>query len=117
MRIAGTSNLELAIEQLSQLVPLLVVKLGARGALARQGAEQHVSPAAKVDVIDSVGAGDSFDAGFLHEFIRGANLETCLDAGNLAGGFSTTRPGGTEAFRDHDHRQRFYREHTRPPHE
>ena len=113
MRIAETSNLDVAIEQLSQLVPLLVVKLGANGALARQGAEQHVSPALKIEVIDPVGAGDSFDAGFIHEFIRGADLQTCLDAGNLAGALSTTRSGGTEAFRDHDHRQRFYRDHTR----
>jgi len=117
LRITGQTDLDQAIEQLSQLVPLLVVKLGAKGALARRGAEQHVSPALKIDVMDAVGAGDSFDAGFLHEFIRGADLQTCLDAGNLAGGLSTTRSGGTEAFRDHDHRQRFYREHSRSLHE
>jgi len=112
MRIAGQTNLDQAIDQLSQLVPLLVVKLGVKGALARRGPEQYVSPALKIEVIDPVGAGDSFDAGFLHEFIRGAGLQTCLDAGNLAGALSTTRPGGTEAFRDYDHRQRFYRDHT-----
>jgi sugar/nucleoside kinase (ribokinase family) len=111
MQITRESNLDRAIEELSQQVPFLVVKLGARGALARRGVEQHVSPAVKIDVIDSVGAGDSFDAGFLHEFIRGADLQTCLHAGNLAGGLSTTRSGGTEAFRDHDHRQDFYRNH------
>ena len=112
MRIAGQTNLDQAIEQLSHLVPLLVVKLGAEGALARRGTEQRESPALKIDVIDAVGAGDSFDAGFLHQFIRGADVQTCLDAGNLAGALSTTRSGGTEAFRDHDHRQRFYRDHT-----
>ena len=117
LRITGQTDLDQAIERLSQLVPLLVVKLGAKGALARRGTEQHVSPALKIDVMDAVGAGDSFDAGFLHEFIRGADLQTCLDAGNLAGGLSTTRSGGTEAFRDHDHRQRFYREHSRSLHE
>jgi sugar/nucleoside kinase (ribokinase family) len=113
MRIAGESNLDRAIDQLSLLVPLLVVKLGANGALARRGTEQYVGPALKIQVVDPVGAGDSFDAGFLHEFIHGADLQTCLDAGNLAGALSTTRPGGTEAFRDRDHRQRFYRDHTR----
>ena len=50
--------------------------------------------------VDPVGAGDSFDAGFLHQYVRGANLPTCLATGNLAGALSTTRPGGTEAFRD-----------------
>lgn len=112
MRIAGETNLDRAFDQLSQLVPMLVVKLGSKGALARRGTEQCFSPALKTEVVDPVGAGDSFDAGFLHEFIRGADLQTCLDAGNLAGALSTTRPGGTEAFRDRDHRQRFYRDHT-----
>jgi len=51
-------------------------------------------------VLDTVGAGDSFDAGFIHAFIRGADLDTCLQSGNRAGAFSTTATGGTEAFRD-----------------
>ena len=58
-----------------------------------------------------MGAGDSFDAGFLSEFVRGAGLETCLRMGNLAGALSVTRPGGTEAFRDRPYRERFLREH------
>jgi sugar/nucleoside kinase (ribokinase family) len=111
MRITGEDDLEGAIEKLAKLVPVLVVKLGTKGALARRGMEQQLSPALKIDAVDPVGAGDSFDAGFLHQFIRGADLRTCLDAGNLAGALSVTRTGGTEAFRDRDHRERFYREH------
>ncbi len=64
-----------------------------------------------VNAVDAVGAGDSFDAGFLHQYVRGADLSACLASGNLAGALSTTRPGGTEAFRDRDHRERFFREH------
>jgi sugar/nucleoside kinase (ribokinase family) len=112
MRITRQNDLEQAAERLSQLVPLLVVKLGAQGALARKGREQLISPALKIEITDPVGAGDSFDAGFIHQFIRGADLQTCLQAGNLAGALSTTRPGGIEAFRDRDYRERFYREHT-----
>jgi sugar/nucleoside kinase (ribokinase family) len=62
-------------------------------------------------VVDPVGAGDSFDAGFLSQHLRGADLRTCVTYGNLSGALSTTRPGGTEAFRDHDYRERFFREH------
>jgi sugar/nucleoside kinase (ribokinase family) len=58
-----------------------------------------------------VGAGDSFDAGFIAQYVRGADLGTCAAYGNLAGALSTTRPGGTEAFRDREHRERFFREH------
>jgi sugar/nucleoside kinase (ribokinase family) len=61
--------------------------------------------------VDTVGAGDSFDAGFLHEYVRGADLLKCLASGNRAGALSTTRPGGTEAFRDAAHREKFLREH------
>ena len=99
-KVAGTDDLEAAIQKLSQVVPLVVVKLGRNGALAQRGTERFSSPARVVETVDTIGAGDSFDAGFLHEFVRGADLEACLASGNLVGALSTTRPGGTEAFRD-----------------
>jgi sugar/nucleoside kinase (ribokinase family) len=107
-KIAGTEDLETAIEKLAKLVPVLVVKLGRQGALAQRGNERFISPALQVDAIDPVGAGDSFDAGFLHQYLRRSNdLPACLSAGNRAGALSTTRPGGTEAFRDAEHREKF----------
>ena len=112
-KAAGTEDLELAIQKLSKQVGLVVVKLGRDGALAQKGSERVTSPAQKVAVVDPVGAGDSFDAGFLHEYLRGADLPACLAAGNLAGAFSTTRPGGTEAFRDSAYRKQFFRERNR----
>jgi sugar/nucleoside kinase (ribokinase family) len=109
-KAAGTEDLEEAICKLSAQVPLLVVKKGREGAIAQRGKERVEGPAQKVDPVDTVGAGDSFDAGFLHQYVRGADLETCLASGNLAGALSTTRPGGSEAFRDAAHRERFFRE-------
>jgi sugar/nucleoside kinase (ribokinase family) len=106
-KAAGTDDLDEAIKKLSELVPLVVVKLGRKGALAQRGQVRVVSPSQEVVPVDTVGAGDSFDAGFLHEFVRGADLEKCLASGNRAGALSTTRPGGTEAFRDVIHRQAF----------
>lgn len=106
-KAAGTDDLETAIQKLSQMVPLVVVKCGSKGALAQRGAERFSSPPRTVKTVDTIGAGDSFDAGFLHEFVRGANLEACLASGNLVGALSTTRPGGTEAFRDLAHRKGF----------
>jgi sugar/nucleoside kinase (ribokinase family) len=107
-KAGGTDDLEAAIHKLSQLVPLVVVKLGRQGARAQRGRERFVSPAQAVVPVDTVGAGDSFDAGFLHQYVRGAELPTCLAGGNMAGALSTTRPGGTEAFRDSAHRERFF---------
>ena len=88
----------------------MVVKVGRQGAVAQRGAERFASPPQEVFAVDTVGAGDSFDAGFLHQYVRGADLATCLASGNLAGALSTTRPGGSEAFRDASHRENFLRE-------
>lgn len=109
-KAAGTEDLEAAIRKLSGLVPLVVVKVGRQGAVAQRGAERFTSPPQEVVAVDTVGAGDSFDAGFLHQYVRGADLETCLASGNMAGALSTTRPGGSEAFRDASHRENFLRE-------
>jgi len=99
-RIARKDNLDEAVATLAQCVSVLAVKLGAEGAMAC-GPQGIVRCAAcAVEAIDPVGAGDSFDAGFIHAYVRGAGLAECLAQGNAAGAFSTTRPGGTEAFRD-----------------
>jgi sugar/nucleoside kinase (ribokinase family) len=110
-RVAGTEELEAALARLADIVPLLVVKLGEEGALAVRGRERFTSPAVKVRFVDPVGAGDSFDAGFLSQYVRGADLPTCLAWANRAGALSTTMPGGTEAFRDREHREAFFHEH------
>ena len=109
-KAAGIEDLEAAVHKLSQLVPLVVVKLGRKGSLAQRGAERLTSPTREIEPLDTVGAGDSFDAGFLHSYVRGADLPTCLASGNMAGALSTTRPGGTEAFRDTQYRENFFRE-------
>jgi sugar/nucleoside kinase (ribokinase family) len=109
-KVAGTDDLEAAVGKLSELVPLIVVKLGAKGAMAQRGKERTLSPPQNVEVVDAVGAGDSFDAGFLHQYLRGADLPACLASGNRAGALSVTRPGGTEAFRDVAHREHFLRQ-------
>jgi sugar/nucleoside kinase (ribokinase family) len=111
MRLTKAASAEAAAKELARSVPMVVVKLGAEGALARRGEEQWSSPALRIEVVDPVGAGDSFDAGFLHGYLKGSDVKTCLLAGNLAGALSVTRPGGTEAFRDAEHRERFLREH------
>ncbi len=98
--LAGEAEIEPAIQKLSALVPLLVLKRGSRGAsvVDQDGRiEQHAVP---VSSIDAVGAGDSFNAGFLHGYVHRWPIEKCLQLGNLAGAYSTTKVGGTAAFRD-----------------
>src|SRR5260370_1251954 len=82
---AGTKDLEAAILRLADIVPLVVVKLGPEGALAQRGATRFRSPAWRVEAVDAVGAGDSFDARFLHHFLLGPDRPPLLGRGYLAG--------------------------------
>lgn len=111
--LAKIAKVEAAAEYVSAKIPVLVVKRGARGACAYSEGRKIDMPPLHVGAIDSVGAGDSFDAGFLHQWIRKAPLETCVAFGNLTGGLSVTRPGGIEAFTDFAYRQSFFERHWR----
>jgi len=102
---------ERAMSKLAKLVPLLVVKRGNRGAAAIRGDENYDSASVEVETVDAIGAGDSFNAGFLHGFVKGWPLERCLHLGNLTGAFSTTAAGGVQAFRDRARLERFLAEH------
>jgi sugar/nucleoside kinase (ribokinase family) len=107
------AKVEDAAEYVSSKVPILVVKRGAHGASAYAEGRRIDVPSLSVTLTDSVGAGDTFDAGFLHQWVRGASLETCVAYGNLAGGLSVTRSGGIEAFTDCAYRQSFFECHWR----
>ncbi|MGH9515563.1 MAG: carbohydrate kinase family protein [Terriglobales bacterium] len=110
MHLTGARDAQSSAKQLAQVVPLVVVKVGAEGAIANRGEQMWSSPALKLQVVDPVGAGDSFNAGFLNEYLKGSDVQTCLAAGNLAGALSVTRAGGTEAFRDQKHREQFLKQ-------
>ena len=110
-KIAHTEDLSQAINLLAGLAKVVVVKRGASAAICRSGQEQCSLMPPSVKPVDDVGAGDSFDAGFIHQFLAGAGLEDCLAFANLTGAYSTTKEGGTEAFRDRSALARFIRQH------
>jgi sugar/nucleoside kinase (ribokinase family) len=99
-RITGKPDAESAIEALAKRVPLVAVKCGKRGALVQAGTQRWLLPAACVTPLDTIGAGDSFNAGFLAVYLRGEAPDACAAFGNRAAALSTLRPGGTESFRD-----------------
>ena len=78
--------------------PTVVVKLGADGALAATPEGEVVRvPALRVVPLDTTGAGDSFDAGFLAAWLDGRPLEACLRFAVACGSLSTLGVGGTDA--------------------
>lgn len=98
LRIARTSNLRSAAVGLAELAGAVVVKCGARGALVAAQGEVRQYPAGRAKVVDTTGAGDSFNAGFLARFSKGARVERAVKAGLEAGARSVSHVGGTGAF-------------------
>jgi len=107
LRIAGTETAEEALDKLAARVPLIVVKCGSRGALVQWGQRREwVAPVA-VEPVDTIGAGDSFNAGFLNAWLAGEDPLRAAAKGNLTGALSTLRPGGVAAHRDASLRTQF----------
>jgi sugar/nucleoside kinase (ribokinase family) len=92
-QLTGAGSAEQAAEILAQHTPLVVIKLGARGALAQARDCRILSPALPVTVVDTTGAGDCFNAGFIYGQLSGNSLAESLKYGNICGGLSTTGYG------------------------
>lgn len=93
--ISKVDSVDKAVEYMKHQVALLVVKKGKEGAEVFWGKESRRQPAAAANVIDTVGAGDNFDAGFVYGFLKGYDIDTCLKIGCIVGSKSTEMPGGT----------------------
>jgi sugar/nucleoside kinase (ribokinase family) len=91
---------ERAIRKLAKEGQIIVVKLGASGALALGPDGMKRAPGMKVRCLDTTGAGDAFNGGFLHAWLDSANLSDCLRVGNVCGGLSTMEPGGNKGVPD-----------------
>ncbi len=96
VRIAGVSDVDTAAEVLADRGHAVAVKLGDRGALARQGDEAvRVGPVGS-EIVDTTGAGDAFDAGFVSAFVHGRPLARALAMANACGALSCRSVGGVD---------------------
>ncbi len=93
--IAGVADLDQAIAQIQPVAKYLAVKLGKNGALLCHEARVYRQPPIEVNVVDTVGAGDSFDAGLVYGYLAGWEPERMLKLANICGGLSTRKAGGT----------------------
>ena len=97
LAITACGDLEAAVQNLSDWIPRGAVKLGAKGALGWRAQERARAAALQVPVVDTVGAGDSFDAGFVFGFLSGWTLQRSLEMAVACGSLSTRAAGGTAA--------------------
>ncbi|MGE5248949.1 MAG: carbohydrate kinase family protein [Bacteroidota bacterium] len=95
--LANEQNLVRAASMLASKLEILAVKLGEAGALGLQNGRSARIPSIAVEVVDTVGAGDSFDAGFVYGYLHGWELERCLQIACACGALSTRKAGGIEA--------------------
>lgn len=96
-RIAGVTDVEGAAAGLATRAGAVAVKAGPDGAVAATGDGLIRAPAARVEAIDTTGAGDAFDAGFLASRLAGDRLERSLAIANACGALSTRALGGLDA--------------------
>jgi sugar/nucleoside kinase (ribokinase family) len=94
-RLTSEQDLVVAIQKIGELCPIVIIKDGSNGSYAYMNNELIHVPAISVDVLDTTGAGDNFNAGFLCAWLEGQPMQTCLKWGNIVGGLSTTALGGT----------------------
>ncbi len=106
-RITGSADFNEAFARLGKVVPTIVVKRGARGVVVQSGEKRQEIVGLRVTPVDTIGAGDSFNAGFLCAYLRGCSMADAARVGNVTGALSTLSFGGTEAWRDTGFRDRF----------
>jgi len=104
--ISGTADVSEALRRLDNGRTRIVAKLGAQGALTLDEGRPLAVPAFATVPVDTTGAGDSFDAGFLHAWLEGRPLRECLLWGAACGSLSTRALGGTGHQADHAEAER-----------
>lgn len=98
-QFTGMPDVASAIEKIAPVCNTVVVKQGVKGATMWHNQELvHRDAFLNDAVVDAIGAGDSFNSGFIHKFTSGADLNTCLRFATLTGAMNTTAAGGTAAF-------------------
>lgn len=97
--LADTEDLEAAVRRLQGRGPeRVVVRMGAEGAIGFDGADRYEQAALEVEVVEEVGAGDAFNAGFLSGRMRGWDLPRSLRLGAILGGLAVTADGDVEGL-------------------
>jgi sugar/nucleoside kinase (ribokinase family) len=101
--LTGCETIEEGLHELKSFANCIVVKNGSKGALAWDGKTLVSQPAFLNErVVDSIGAGDSFNAGFVREFIDHKPFKKCMEIAALMGAINTTSAGGTAAFENQE---------------
>ena len=92
--LTGERSAEAILHHLQKHFPVVVLKRGEHGAMASCGTDYVSAEALPVNVVDTTGAGDAFNAGFLHSWLDTSDIRGSLVAGIKAGALSVQSAGG-----------------------
>ncbi len=95
MAITREGTIDKAVDKLRDKIPVIAVKRGKTGASAYCGGRRYDAASLDVPVVDTIGAGDSFDGGFVYGLLRGYGIEDCLRAACVCGAYNVQARGGT----------------------
>jgi sugar/nucleoside kinase (ribokinase family) len=95
LMLTGQTNLEAAGEELGKLCPMIIIKAGKDGAYALHEKHWFHESAIKISPVDTTGAGDIFNSGFLAAWLENKPLAECLRWGNVSAGLSTLGHGSS----------------------
>ncbi|WMJ86682.1 carbohydrate kinase family protein [Anaerocolumna sp. MB42-C2] len=95
------------IQDFSGYCEIAVAKLGKKGAIACSKGKDYTADSYPVTAVDTTGAGDSFNAGFIYGYLKGKDIMDCLKYGNGCGALSVTKLGGNTGFPVEDELLRF----------
>lgn len=98
--LTKTTSLDEAINTIRPYINTCVIKQGAKGSTLVDKTNTTLKGLAylNTNVIDAIGAGDSFNSGFIYRYVQSSELSECQDFGSLMGAVNTTSNGGTSAF-------------------
>jgi len=109
--ISKTNNLEEALLKLNQHASIVVVTQGSKGAVCRLNNNVIKAGVFSIEPKDTTGAGDSFNAGFLYQWLQGGEIDKCMIYGSACGAIATTKMGGSTASPTVDELEEFLSSH------
>ena len=111
MALTRTNSPEKAIDAVRPYINVLVLKMGSKGSLlVTKDSEKALPAMLNSNVVDAIGAGDSFNSGFITRLAAGDPLDVCQQYGNMTGAVNTTAAGGTTAFTSREDVEKIGRE-------
>ena len=108
LNLTGSETPDEALQSVAEFDTKFVIKQGRKGSLYQHKGRRLTQDAFFLDgFADAIGAGDSFNAGYIHAYLHGEDPEECLKQGSITAAVSTLQPGGTAAIKSYQQVQKY----------